>query len=159
LRDYGPFDNACKETFVQALPNRVRHEMFGRLSSMKYLAWFPAALVVAAGVAGLVAPDTILSLRSLAATQGALLVFAAVRVAIGVLLIMAAPRSRAPRTLQIAGAVLLLVGLATPLFGVERTRAVLAWEAAQGPSLIRLGGAIVVVLGGLLAVALRPLRQ
>jgi len=128
---------------------------------MKYLAWFPAALVVAAGVAGLVAPDTILSLRSLAATQGALVVFAAVRVAIGVLLIMAhgAPRSRAPRTLQIAGAVLLLVGLATPLFGVERTRAVLAWEAAQGPSLIRLGGAIVVVLGGLLAVALRPLRQ
>jgi hypothetical protein len=85
-------------------------------------------------------------------------VFAAVRVAIGVLLIMAAPRSRAPRTLQTAGAVLLLVGLATPLFGVERTRAVLDWEAARGPSLIRFGGTIAVVLGGLLAVALRPAR-
>jgi hypothetical protein len=95
-------------------------------------------------------------LRALAATQAALLVFAALRVAIGVVLIMAAPRSRAPRILQTAGAVLLLVGLATPLFGVERTRAVLDWEAAQGPSLIRLGGAIVAVLGGLLAVALRP---
>ena len=125
---------------------------------MKYLAWLLAAFVVAAGAAGIVVPDTILSLRSLAATQGALLVFAALRMAIGVVLIMAAPGSRAPRTLQAAGAVLLLVGLATPLFGVERTRAVLAWEAAQGPSLIRLGGAIVVALGGLLAVALRPQR-
>jgi len=125
---------------------------------MKYLAWLLAAFVVAAGVAGIVAPDAILRLRALAATQGALLVFAALRVAIGVLLIMAAPRSRAPRTLQTAGAVMLLVGLATPLFGVERTRAVLDWEAAQGPSLIRLGGAIVVVLGGLLTVALRPRR-
>jgi hypothetical protein len=76
-------------------------------------------------------------------------------VAIGVLLVMVAPRSRAPRMLQVAGGVLLLAGLATPLFGVERTRAVLAWEAAQGPSLIRFGGAIVVTLGGLLAVTLR----
>ena len=122
---------------------------------MKYLAWLLAAFVMSAGVAGVVAPDMILSLRSLAATQGALLVFAALRVAIGIVLVMVAPRSRTPRTLQVAGAVLLLAGLATPLFGVERTRAVLAWEAAQGPSLIRLGGAIVLALGGLLAVTLR----
>jgi uncharacterized membrane protein len=123
---------------------------------MKYLAWLLAAFIVATGVAGIVAPDTILSLRSLAATQGALLVFGALRVAIGIVLVMAAPRSRAPRTLQAVGAVVLLAGLATPLFGVERTRAVLAWEAAQGRSLIRFGGAIVVTLGGLLTLALRP---
>ena len=126
---------------------------------MKYLSWLLAAFVVAVGVAAIVAPDVILSLRSLAATQGALLVFGALRVAIGVVLIMTAPASRAPRTLQAAGAVLMLAGLATPLFGVERTRAVLAWEAAQGPSLFRLGGAIVVVLGGLLMVAFRPQRD
>jgi hypothetical protein len=126
---------------------------------MKYLSWLLVAFVVAVGVTAIVAPDMILSLRSLAATQGALLVFGALRVAIGVVLIMTAPASRAPRTLQAAGALLLLAGLATPLFGVERTKAVLAWEAAQGPSLFRLGGAIVVVLGGLLTVALRPRRD
>ena len=126
---------------------------------MKYLSWLLAAFVVAAGVAAVVAPDMILSLRSLAATQGALLAFGALRVAIGVVLIMTAPASRAPRTLQAAGAVLLLAGLATPLFGVERTRAVLAWEATQSPWLFRLGGAIVVALGGLLAVALWPRRS
>ena len=122
------------------------------------VAWLLAAFVVAAGVAAIVAPDTILSLSSLAATQGALLVFAAIRIAIGVVLIMAAPRSRAPRTLQAAGAVLLLAGLLTPLFGVERTKVVLAWEATEGPWLIRLSGTIVVALGGLLGVALRPRR-
>ena len=126
---------------------------------MKYLSWLLVAFVVAVGVTAIVAPDMILSLRSLAATQGALLVFGALRVAIGVVLIMTAPASRAPRTLQAAGALLLLAGLATPLFGVERTKAVLAWEAEQGPWLIRLGGTIVVALGGLLMVAFRPRRS
>jgi hypothetical protein len=122
---------------------------------MKHLARLLAAFVITAGVAAIVAPGMVLTLRSFAATSGALLVFAAVRVAIGVVLIMAAPASRAPRTLQAAGAVLMLAGLVTPLFGVERTRAVLAWEAAQSPSLMRLGGAVVVTLGALLAVAFR----
>ena len=126
---------------------------------MKYLAWLLSAFIVAVGLTAIVAPDMILRLRSLADTPGALLVFATLRVAIGIALIMAAPRSRAPCTLQAAGAVMLLVGLATPLFGVERTRAVLDWEAAQGPSLFRVGGIVVVVLGGLLAVALKPPRD
>ena len=126
---------------------------------MKYLAWLLAAFVITAGAVAIVAPGTVLTLRSFAATPGALLVFAALRVTLGVVLIMAAPTSRAPRTLQTAGAVLMLAGLVTPLFGVERTRAVLAWEAAQGPSLMRLGGAVVVALGALLAVAFRPRRS
>jgi hypothetical protein len=126
---------------------------------MKYLAWLLAAFVVAIGVTATLAPGAIVSLRSLASTQSALLVLAALRAAIGVVLIMVAPRSRAPRTLRVAGAVMLLAGLATPLFGVERSRAVLAWEAEKGTLLIRLGGAIVVALGGLLAFALRPSRR
>jgi hypothetical protein len=126
---------------------------------MKYLAWLLAAFVITAGVVAIVAPGTVLTLRSFAATPGALLVFAALRVAIGIVLIMAAPASRAPRTLQTAGAVLMLVGLVTPLFGVERTKAVLAWEAAQGPSLMRVGGAVVVALGMLLTIAFRRQRS
>ena len=123
---------------------------------MKYLAWTLAAFVVAAGVAAIVIPGTIFNLRSLAGTQVALLVFGTLRAAMGIVLIMAAPNSRAPRMLQAAGGLLLLAGMATPLFGVERTRAVLAWEAAQGLWLIRVTGVIVVALGGLLAIALRP---
>src|SRR4051812_2006016 len=100
---------------------------------MKVLAWLIAAFVVLAGLAELIAPDRVMGLRSLAGTQIGLLVIAVIRSAIGVVLIMAAPRTRAPKLLQVAGAVLLGAGLATPLFGVERTKAVLEWEAMQGP--------------------------
>jgi len=125
---------------------------------MKYLAWCIAVVVVLAGITGIVAPDRLLSLRGLAATQAGLLAVSVARVAIGVVLIMTAPHSRAPKMLQIAGAAVLLAGLATPLFGVERTRAVLDWEAAQGATLIRVGSVIVVAIGGLLAMALTPRR-
>lgn len=123
---------------------------------MKYFAWLVALFVIAAGLASLVAPDRVLALRSLMATQTALLVIAVIRIAIGVVLIMAAPASRAPKVLQVSGALLLGAGLATPFFGVERTKAVLEWEAAQGPSLIRAVGVVVTALGGSLAFLLTP---
>ena len=124
---------------------------------MKSLAWIAAIFVIAAGLAALVAPDRVMGLRSLAETQGGLLGFAVLRVAIGVVLIMTAPRSRTPRTLQVAGAVVLLAGLLTPLFGVERTRAVLAWEAAHGGTAwLRVGGALAVAIGGFLTFSLTP---
>src|SRR5436853_6440674 len=104
---------------------------------MKYLGWLVAALVIIVGAAAIVWPDSLSGLRSFAATQLGLLTIATVRIAIGVILIMSAPASRTPKVLQVFGAVALLAGLATPFFGVERTRAVLDWETAQGPALRR----------------------
>jgi len=123
---------------------------------MKSLAWLVALFVLAAGVADIVAPDMVLGLRSFIASQLGLLAVAVIRITMGVILIMAAPATRAPKPLQIVGALLLGAGLATPLFGVDRTKAVLEWEAAQGPALIRGLGVFVIALGGLLAFALTP---
>jgi len=61
-----------------------------------------------------------------------------------------------PRVLQVVGAIVLLAGLVTPLFGVERTKAVLAWEAAQGMVWLRIGGALAMAIGGFLTFALTP---
>jgi hypothetical protein len=123
---------------------------------MKYLAWLVALLVIAAGLTGIVAPDRLMNLRWYVATPAGLFGIAALRIGIGVVLIMVAPVSRAPKTLQTCGALMLLAGLVTPLFGVERARAVLDWEAAQRPALIRLVAALVVAIGGFFALALRP---
>jgi hypothetical protein len=123
---------------------------------MKSLAWLIAAFVFVAGIADIAAPDSVLGLRSFIATQMGLLVVSVIRVVIGVVLIMAAPSTRAPRLFQIGGAVLLLAGLVTPLFGVERTKAVLDWEAMQGPLLIRAVGVLVIAIGATLAFALTP---
>lgn len=126
---------------------------------MRYLAWLVALLFAVIGLAGLIAPDWVMSLRWIAASQSGLLAIAVLRSAIGIVLIMAAPRSRAPKTLQTFGALLLLAGMVTPLFGVTRSKAVLDWEAAQGPMLVRAWALLVIVLGGALAFTMRPVRS
>ena len=54
------------------------------------------------------------------------------------------------------GAIVLVAGLATPLFGVERTRAILDWESTQGTALIRVGAGLALAIGGFVALRLRP---
>src|SRR5947207_12554445 len=71
--------------------------------TMKYLAWAVAGLILCAGLLGIVAPEQLLALRSVIASQTGLLVVAVIRIAIGIVLIMNAPASRAPKLLQYAG--------------------------------------------------------
>jgi len=126
---------------------------------MRYLVWLIALFVGVAGVAGLLVPDRVMSARVIAATQSGLLAIAVLRSAIGIVLIMVAPRSRAPKTLQVFGALLLLAGMVTPLFGVARSKAVLDWEAAQGPMLVRGWAIVAVALSGALAFVMKPVRH
>ena len=55
--------------------------------------------------------------------------------------------------------VVLLAGLATPLFGVERTRAILDWESTQGTALIRIVAGLVLAIGGFIAFAVATGRR
>jgi len=126
---------------------------------MRYLVWLIALFVGVAGVAGLLVPDRVMSARLIAGTQSGLLAIAVLRSAIGIVLIMVAPRSRAPKTLQVIGALLLLAGMVTPLFGVARSKAVLDWEAAQGPMLVRGWAIVAVAVSGALAFVMKPVRH
>jgi len=83
----------------------------------------------------------------------------ALRVGIGIVLMLVAPVSRVPKTLRTLGAIVLVAGLATPIFGVDRARAVLDWEATQGTALIRLGAVLAVLAGAFVAFAVRPMRS
>lgn len=60
---------------------------------------------------------------------------------------------------RIQGAVVLVAGLATPLFGVERTRAILDWESTQGTALIRVVAGLVLAIGGFVAFAVATGRR
>jgi len=61
--------------------------------------------------------------------------------------------------MTIGGAVIVIAGLATPLFGVERVRAILEWESTQGTALVRIGAALGFVIGGLIAFAVTTRRR
>jgi NAD(P)-dependent dehydrogenase (short-subunit alcohol dehydrogenase family) len=84
---------------------------------------------------------------------------AALRVGIGLVLMLAARTSRTPKILCAFGAVVLVAGLATPLFGVERARAIFDWEATQGNALIRVGAGLVLAIGGFIAFAVAAGRR
>ena len=70
----------------------------------------------------------------------------------GLVVILCAPASRAPRTLRALGAVMCLQALAANLLGLERARAVLEWEAMH-TGLLRAGAVVALVAGGFIAFA------
>jgi len=126
---------------------------------MRPLALLVAVFIMCVGVIGIFMPEALLSVRSYVVTPNGLLAVGALRVGIGIVLMLVAPVSRVPKTLRTLGAIVLVAGLATPIFGVDRARAVLDWEATQGTALIRLGAVLAVLAGAFVAFAVRPMRS
>ena len=126
---------------------------------MRSLVLLVALFVMVVGMVGIFTPDSLLAVGRYVLTPGGLYAIAALRVGIGLLLMLAARISRAPRTFRALGALVLVAGLATPLFGVERSRAILDWETTHGTALIRVGAGLGLALGGFIAFAVAAGRR
>ena len=74
---------------------------------MRIAALLIALLTIAVSIAGFVSPDSMMALRRIYYTPGGLYAAGAVRLAMGLVLILAASNSRWPRTLRALGAVIL----------------------------------------------------
>ena len=126
---------------------------------MRSAALLVALFTIVVGIVGLVSPDSVTTVRRLYfATPVGLYAAAAVRVAMGLVVILCAPASRAPKTLRALGAVMCMQGLAAALFGPDRARAILEWEAMQGTALLRVGAAVALATGGFVAFAVSGRR-
>ena len=113
-----------------------------------------AVFTIVVGIVGLVSPESVTTVRRLYfATPVGLYAAAAVRVAMGLVVILCAPASRAPKTLRVLGAVMCMQALAATLLGPDRARAVLEWETTRGTALLRVGAAVALVTGGFIAFA------
>ena len=91
---------------------------------MRLLGLVIGALVILAGATSFAAPDLRLALESWVTTPAGLYAITALRIAIGLVFVVAAPASRAPRTLRVLGLIAIIAGLMTPWFGAARSRAV-----------------------------------
>jgi hypothetical protein len=112
-----------------------------------------AFFTIVVGVLGIVSPDSGTAIRrQYFATRAGLYAAGVVRVAMGIVVIVGATGSRAPKTLRALGAVMCLQVVSAVLLGPDRARAVLEWEAIH-TALLRIGAAAALVAGGFLAFA------
>jgi len=115
---------------------------------MRIAALLVALFTVVVGVVGLVSPTSLTAVRrQYFETRTGLYTAAAVRLAMGVVVLLGATASRAPKTLRLLGALMCIQGLSATILGPEHARMVLEWETTH-PALLR-AGAIVALASGL----------
>ena len=121
---------------------------------MRMAALFVALFTIAVGVGGLLSPESGTDIRRLYfATPARLYTAGAIRIVMGLIVLLSATASRAPKVLRLLGAVMCMQGLSATLLGPEHARTVLEWEATQGPALLRVGAAVALVAGVFMAFA------
>ena len=123
---------------------------------MRWVGLVLGVVVVLTGAIILAVPDLLPAVGRLAVTPGGLYAIAALRITLGLAVVLAATSSRAPRTLRALGVFVIIAGLTTPAFGVARSRAVLEWWTSTGPAFTRLFAGVLMVMGGFLVYAFLP---
>src|SRR5207245_10282738 len=98
-------------TVAQRQVLRSRH-----VSTVVLLALLVGLFIGAIGMCGVAAPHGLLTAVRFVLTPRGLYLLAAVRVVFGVILVLVAPSSRAPRVLRLLGFILLVAGLTPPFF-------------------------------------------
>src|SRR5258708_29195767 len=121
---------------------------------MRLAALLVALFTITVGTVGIVHPDSVTTLRRLYfATPDRLYTAGAVRVAMGLVLILAASSSRWPWTLRALGALMCLQALTATLLGIEHARAIMEWEGMQGSALLRAGAVVALASGAFIVFA------
>lgn len=123
---------------------------------MRWLAVLVGLMLAALGILGVAAPALLLDLAAFAVTQAGLYAAAALRIAFGVVLIVAAAGARLPGTLRALGALFVVAGVITPFIGLERAQAIVAWWSGQGPAFTRAWAILPVILGLFIVYAATP---
>ena len=113
-------------------------------------------LVAGLGAIGVVEPGALRGIARNFQTPSGLYAAAAFRVVLGGALVLAAPTSRAPRAIRAVGILILVAGLITPFFGLDRFRSLVAWWSAQGPTATRVWAGVALAFGCFVVYALLP---
>jgi hypothetical protein len=134
--------------------------MLGLGNYMRIAALLIALFTLVVSAVGMVVPDSVMEVRRLYYTPSGLLVGGAVRVTMGLVVILAASSTRWPGTLRALGAMMCLQGLAANLLGLEHARAILEWEGMH-TALLRAGAGVALAASGFIAFAVthRPSEE
>jgi hypothetical protein len=125
---------------------------------MKLLTVLIGVFIVVVGLIGVIVPSALLRAADYVTTPIGLYAAAAIRIGMGIVLMLVAPTTRAPKLIRVLGGIALAAGVITAFVGVDRARAILAWEAAQGLTLIRLSALLAFVFGSFIVFAVASRR-
>jgi hypothetical protein len=127
----------------------------------KTVAFIIGLFIAAVGAIGLLVPSSLLWIaeRFTGPAGGSWYALAAVRLAVGLLLLWVAKDSRAPRVLRVAALVPIAAGLAIPVVGVERGRTMIESWSSLPSMYLRLSAIPLLALGGVVAWACAPYRR
>jgi hypothetical protein len=123
------------------------------------LARLVGVLLIMHGLFGIIAPDAFVGVVRAFQAPPVIYVAAALRVAIGVVLVCAARGSRIPTFLRVFGFIITIGGLLTPFVGAQFAHVILAWWSARGLGLVRLFAIVSLALGLFTAYAVSPARR
>jgi hypothetical protein len=135
-----------------------RASLMGPRATANAVAFVIGWWIIAIGVGGILAPAFLIWVARHFLTPLPLYLVAAFRVAFGLLLLVAAPASRAPRVLRIVAFLPLIGGIVLPFLGVERAATMIEEWTQLGSALIRLTALALIGLGGFFAYACRRAR-
>lgn len=124
--------------------------------------WFVmgfGVMVVAIGAWILVKPFGFQDFADLFFTPSGLWWAAALRVAFGIALLMAAATSRMPRTLRVLGVVFIVGGLSIPVIGLERMQGIAEWGASQEANVVRVPALFAFAMGWFIIWSVWPRRS
>jgi hypothetical protein len=122
------------------------------------LAFIIGVLLIVQGLGGVVAPDVFVGVVRFFQSPPMLYVAAALRIAIGIVLLCAATDSRLPIFLRVFGILIVIGGVLTAFVGVQFAHTILALWASRGPGLVRLFAVVSLALGLFTAYAVTPTR-
>jgi hypothetical protein len=128
---------------------------------MRVAALLVALFTIIIGVVGIVSPDGLTAVRRHLLDRPGVVLYVAgpIRVAMGLVLIAFAPRSKTPRILRVMGIIMALQGIAPQFIGIDRERMILEQEVMLGHAALRIGALVALASGCFMVFAVSPRRE
>jgi hypothetical protein len=114
---------------------------------MKAIALIIALLIVSLGLTGVFWPEGLMQLAVYSFTATGMYVVAAIRLALGVLLMVTASATRTPKTVRVIGFLILLAGIGALFIPASTAQSLLA----RGPGTLRIAACFPLVAGTFIA--------
>ena len=115
--------------------------------------------IIVQAVFGLALPAVFVRVVGEFQTPPVIYVAAFIRLLFGVVLIVAAPASRLPRSLTVLGVLIALTGVLTPFFGTLYAQMVLRAWAEGGAAVVRIWASLALAVGVFIVYATAPGRR